>query len=203
MNLTQSTGGFWYSSSCHFEGELNRAEHSYKNLYGFTDSDIPLLLGMLNFAGNANATVKNITIEVFQTFSALASTLGYVNNPTCIPQDDELQTYVVDQIYTTMPENPSGERTGLIGILTPNGSTRKYQYNITNALFDERFNDAEIYFAIVGLFTEDAYISNMTFANSEIAFQGIALYTMTSLTIDGIISQSNKLNGNFIIYITS
>ena len=30
MNMTQSTGGFWYSSYCNFEDKLNLAEHSYK-----------------------------------------------------------------------------------------------------------------------------------------------------------------------------
>ena len=76
LNMTQSTGGFFYDSACNFEGDLNLANHVYKNIYTFTDSDIPLKKGAVVSKGNCNFTVSNITIQVAVGSSFPEAVLG-------------------------------------------------------------------------------------------------------------------------------
>ena len=74
--MTESRGGFWYQSVCFFEGTLNLAEMVFKNIYTFTESELPLLIGAVNFRGNANATISNVTIQVFASFAVPTTMIG-------------------------------------------------------------------------------------------------------------------------------
>ena len=76
MGMTNASGGFRYYSAWNFEGEMNLADHMYRNIYTFTDSDIPLFHGMILMQGNANMTVSNITIKAFVSFTESVPILG-------------------------------------------------------------------------------------------------------------------------------
>ena len=81
LNMSQSFSGFWYTSSCAFEDEMNLAEHTYSSIYVFSDSDAPLVLGVINIAGNPNVTVSNTTFDgVYAGPSNVI--LGFVNDFT-------------------------------------------------------------------------------------------------------------------------
>ena len=81
LNMTQSAGGFFYESACNFEGDLNLANHLYKNIYTFTDSDNPLKTGAIVINGNSNFTVSNITIQVTIHSSLQQVVLGSLGDP--------------------------------------------------------------------------------------------------------------------------
>ena len=102
-----------------------------------------------------------------------------------------------------MPENPSGERTGMVAALTPEVSTRRYQYIIRDSIFYDRNNDAELVYGILGQFNEEVIISNVTVSNSQIALRAAFLFTMYNLTLDGIHFESNTVNGENLAWINS
>ena len=157
---------------------------------------------MLNFAGSWNTTISNVTIETFVTLTASTTVIGHRNNPAWIPQDEVLQIFSVDKIYLTMPENPTGERTGLIGWLTPLGSTREYHYIFSDSKFDKRMNDAKVYLVVLGQFIEEVKLTNLTYSNSQIAERGISILTSRSISVNGINFQSNVINGITIFHFT-
>ena len=79
LNVSQSTSGFWYTSSWAFEGEMNLAKHIYSNIYAFTDVDAPVRFGIINIAGNANITISNATFDQVYT-GASNVIIGFINN---------------------------------------------------------------------------------------------------------------------------
>ena len=143
-----------------FEGTLNLAEIVFRNVYTFTESELPLLIGALNFRGNSNVTVSNITIQVFASFAHPTTMIRFLTSNDWILQDDVLQYFHVDNVYSTMPDNPARAMSGLIGWSTTPGSTRRYQYIIRDSLFDNRINDALCSFLIFGQFNEEVILSN-------------------------------------------
>ena len=102
-----------------------------------------------------------------------------------------------------MPENPSGERTGMVVILTPPNSARRYQYIIRDSLFYDRNNDVEMVYGVIGQFNEEVTISNVTVSNSQIASSGAVLFSIFKLNIDGMYFDSNTQNGQIFINIFS
>ena len=96
--MTQANSGFLYSSSCDFEGDSNLANHFYSNFYAFTEAEKQLELGILNIAGSCNATVSNFRIGTFLKSISSTAVLEFSSNSLCLPQDDELQYYQLDNI---------------------------------------------------------------------------------------------------------
>ena len=202
FNTSQSTSGFWYATSCSFEGEMNLVEHYYSNIIAYSDSRVPLLFGLINIAGNANTTISNVTLdEVFTGVSN--SNIGFITTTIWVPQDDVLQYFHLNNIYSTLSDNPISAKSGGLVILTPPGPTRKYQYLIQNSLFDERNNDGNLIFGLLGQFNEDCIVSNITFSNSQISIRGVVLYSIRNLTIDGLHFTSISNQGQSILHILS
>ena len=199
LNMSQSTGGFWYESSCNFEGDLNLAEHVYKNIYTFTDSQIPIITGVIVTAGNCNTTISNITIQVYISYKLSSTILGSTTTTSCTPQDDVLQFFNVDNVYSTMPENPAEERAGYISIFTPTGSTRQYLYTIKDSTFNERNYDPEFIYLITGQFIESLILSNITHTNSLIADRIFAINLVLNISIDNIALTNNSIFGDYFI----
>ena len=56
---------------------MNLAEHSYSNIYAFSDIDVPIIYGIINIVGNANATITNVTMDDVYTGTSNAN-LGFV-----------------------------------------------------------------------------------------------------------------------------
>ena len=201
LNMSQSESGFRYISSCAFEGEMNLAEHYYSNIYAFSDSEFPIRSGIIVISGNANATVSNVTLnEVFIRLSTAALVIGFLNNVAWVPQDDVLQYFYLDNIHSTLVDNPIGSKSGLIICLTPPGSTRKYEFLIQNSLFDKRNNDGNLIFGVLGQFIENYIISNVTVSSSQISIRGIIFYSIRNLTIDGLHFTSIANQGQFILH---
>ena len=146
-------------------------------------------------------TVSNVTIKTFTTLAASVPIIGSQAEASCVPQDDAIQFFHADNIHTTMPENPTGERTSLVFLTTPEASTRRYQYIIRDSLFDDIYNDAQLVYGILGNFKEDVIISNVTISNSQITSSAVFLFTMYNLTIDGTYFESNIINGNALLLI--
>ena len=58
---------------------MNLAEHTYSNIYAFTDVDAPVIYGVITIVGNANATISNVTID--EIYTAESNTiLGFITN---------------------------------------------------------------------------------------------------------------------------
>ena len=186
MNMTKGFGGFSYYSAWHFEGSLNLADLVFRNIYTFTDSIIPLNSGILLSVGNANMTVSNVTIQPFTSLKESIITLGMGTDASWSPQDDALQFFHADNIYSTMPENPTDERDGMVYWDTPTNSARRYQFIITDSLFHDRNRDSGLIFGIFGYFNEEVLISNVTFSGWQIAYYGIPLVTISNLKITTI-----------------
>ena len=181
---------------------MNLAEHIYSNIYAFTDVDTPVRFGIINIAGNANITISNATFN--QVFTGASNVIiGFINNNLWVPQDNVLQFFHVDNVYSTLKDNPFGSKLGGILCLAPPGSTRYYQYIIKDSVLNERNNDANFLIAILGQFIEDYTISNMTISNSQIPRIGCGLYSLRNLTIDGLSYTSITNQGEFIFFAIS
>ena len=78
MNMTEAIGGMWFRTSCFFEGILNLADIKYRNIYMFTESEQPLATGGINFSGNANITISNVTIKVLTSAASISTMIGFM-----------------------------------------------------------------------------------------------------------------------------
>ena len=203
LNMSQASGGFQYESSCNFEGKLNLAEHVYKNIYTFTSTKTPIKTDVIYIAGNCNATVSNITIQVFVSMKLASSVIRFVASPAWVPQDDVLQFFHIDNVYSTMPEYPTGENAGYILIFTTSGSTRKYQYIIRDSIFDDRNNDPEIIYTIGGQFIENTIVSNITHINNQISDRISTYSAVLNLSMNDITFTSNILNGDHFLMVSA
>ena len=203
LNMSQASGGFQYKSACNFEGKLNLAEHVYKNIYTFTKTETPLETGVINTIGNCNTTVSNITIQVFTSSKLSTVVLGFLTSPAWVPQDDVLQYFNIDNVYSTMPENPTRERAGYIIIITPPGSTRKYQYIIKDSIFDDRNSDPRYIHGIIGQFIESTIMSNITHTNNQISDRIFGIIAVQNLRMNDMTFTSNIFNGRSLLGINS
>ena len=120
-----------------------------------------------------------------------SSVIRFVASPAWVPQDDVLQFFHIDNVYSTMPENPTGENAGYILIFTTSGSTRKYQYIIRDSIFDYRNNDPEIIYTIGGQFVENTIVSNITHTNNQISDRISTYSTILNLSMNDITFTSN------------
>ena len=120
-----------------------------------------------------------------------------------MPQDDVLQFFYIDNIYSTMPENPTLDRAGFILYFTPEISTRRYEFVMRDSIFYDRNNDPELIFGVIGSFNENVIISNVTVSQSQIALRATPLFTIMNLTVDGLNYENSIVNGDLLLHINS
>ena len=114
-----------------------------------------------------------------------------------------MQFFHLDNIYSTLKNNPTASKSGSILCLTPPGSARYYQYMIKDSVFNERNNDVNIMYGILGQFNEDYIISNLTVSNSQITRMGGIFYYINNLTVDGLHYTSMTNQGQFLFHVIS
>ena len=118
----------------------------------------------------------------------------------CQTVDDVLQFFHVDNIYSTLKDNPLGSKSSSVLCLTPPGSTRYYQFIMKDSVFNERNNDVNLLFGILGQFNEDYVVLNVTVSNSQITRMGGFFLSVRNLTVHGLHYTSIINQGQFLFH---
>ena len=74
---------------------------------------------------------------------------------------------------------------------------------IKDSVFNERNNDVNVMYGILGQFNEDYIISNLTVSNSQITRMGGIFYYINNLTVDGLHYTSMTNQGQFLFHVIS
>lgn len=78
LDMYQSFAGFFYDGYCNFEGDLNLANHELYNIHAYTSQENALDFGVYLNRGNANATLHNITLDVYSNVNNVNPNIGFM-----------------------------------------------------------------------------------------------------------------------------
>ena len=139
--------------------------------------------GLLYYAGPANVTIQNSSVNIYGSLSDGRSPIEIQSNTAWSPTDDMLQTITIKNNLFTLTSNPDNERFVETYIEVASSYQRQLQVNILDNQIINIVQNVYPIFYWVSTSLTNAYLSNNTISNVSTQQGVISMSIMNSATL--------------------